>query len=118
MHDPDAEIDPLEKANDAGIPVQRPRSVRGYVDVVNAAKEFGLNATLSALDNRDLAAFHLTIRLHERNMREHCEKKPWFAKVETLFTEDGGENIHHELIPTINRIVSKRLTKKEGMTSS
>lgn len=66
---------------------------------------------LQALSDAELAQFNLATGWNDGDMEQHCKNKPWFDKVEDLFTEDGGKNIHADAIAALSRVALQRLTK-------
>ena len=67
---------------------------------------------LNQLTDDELAAFNNFLGWESGDAKKMCEDKPWFSKVEALFTEDGGKNIHSAVRDVIDKEVIKRLTEK------
>ncbi len=66
---------------------------------------------LQDLTDAEITQLHLGVTWQDGKSRKHCERKPWFKKAESLFTEMGGQEIHETVREEIWRVVNLRLTK-------
>ena len=70
-----------------------------------------VNMTVKDLSKAELAQFYLGLTWGNGQSREECKDKPWFGKVEHLFTEKEGQEVHEVTREIIGRIANLRLTQ-------
>ncbi|MDO8505836.1 MAG: hypothetical protein Q7S48_04655 [bacterium] len=75
--------------------------------------EAGVRLALEQLSKEELNAFKSAIENNSisfggEDLRRDCENKPWFDKVDSLFTDDGGKKLHSDTLKIVKAFVAER----------
>ncbi|MBI3385329.1 hypothetical protein HY030_04010 [Candidatus Gottesmanbacteria bacterium] len=65
---------------------------------------------LESLSDDQVATFYNSATWDDGETRSRLQNKPWFSKIESLFTENGGKDLHPTMLEAMAPIVVKRLT--------
>ena len=81
--------------------------------VQQARLHTAVNLTLNSLSDTELATFHLDITWNDGDMKTHCESRSYFSKVQHLFTESEGKNLHPATADAVAQAANHRLPKSQ-----